>query len=77
MKFRDIIHHFNFGEFALFSGLTIAIVIALVPSIYRVDYSALGNFLDTVVTSDSQDWIPAFKELLEKVFTGLLGGNMW
>nr|XP_027230930.1 putative homeodomain transcription factor [Penaeus vannamei] len=70
----DSLHHTtHYLQF----GLTIAIVIALVPSIYRVDYSALGNFLDTVVTSDSQDWIPAFKELLEKVFTGLLGGNMW
>ncbi|XP_037803599.1 putative homeodomain transcription factor [Penaeus monodon] len=70
----DSLHHTtHYLQF----GLTIAIVIALVPSIYRVDYSALGNFLDTVVTSDSQDWIPAFKELLEKLFTGLLGGNMW
>ncbi|XP_042857046.1 protein phtf-like [Penaeus japonicus] len=70
----DSLHHTtHYLQF----GLTMAIVIALVPSIYRVDYSAVGTFLDTIVTSESQDWISAFKELLEKVFTGLFGGNIW
>ncbi|KAK8747527.1 hypothetical protein OTU49_016435, partial [Cherax quadricarinatus] len=58
-------------------GLTMATVIALVPSIYRIDYSALGTVLDTVVTNGSLAWIQALQETTGKIFMGLLVVDGW
>ncbi|XP_042229127.1 protein PHTF2-like isoform X2 [Homarus americanus] len=58
-------------------GLTMATLIALVPSIYRVDFCALDVLLDTVVTNGSQQWVQALGDTTEKIFLGLLGSNGW
>ncbi|XP_069173789.1 protein PHTF2 isoform X5 [Procambarus clarkii] len=58
-------------------GLTMATVIALVPSIYRVDYSALGTLLDNVVINGSQEWVQALQKSTGTVFMGLWCIDGW
>ncbi|KAK4323843.1 hypothetical protein Pmani_005483 [Petrolisthes manimaculis] len=58
-------------------GLTMATVIALVPSIYRVDYPSLGTLLETVVTSGPQEWTQALTNTTYNLLAGLLGSNIW
>ena len=54
-----------------------AIVIALVPSLCRLNYGALVTFLDALVTQDSQDWPRALSQALKTLLSGLLGSSAW
>lgn len=54
-----------------------ATVIALVPSIYRVDYASLGTLLETMVTSGPQEWSQALSNTTYSLLAGLLGSNIW
>lgn len=59
------------------TGLTMAIVIALVPSLCRLDYGALVTFLDALVTQDSKDWPQALCQALHTLLSGLFGNSTW
>lgn len=54
-----------------------AIVIALVPSLCRIDFEALATFLDALVTQDSQDWPRALSDALHTLLSGLFGSSAW
>ncbi|XP_050720017.1 protein phtf-like isoform X3 [Eriocheir sinensis] len=70
----DSLHH---TTYYLQFGLTMAIVIALVPSLCRLEYGALVTFLDALVTQDSQDWPQALCQALHTLLSGLFGNSTW
>ncbi|XP_063843526.1 protein PHTF2-like [Scylla paramamosain] len=70
----DSLHH---TTVYLQFGLTMAIVIALVPSLCRLNYGALVTFLDALVTQDSHDWPHALSHALKTLLSGLFGSSAW
>ncbi|XP_045121765.1 protein PHTF2-like isoform X4 [Portunus trituberculatus] len=58
-------------------GLTMAIVIALVPSLCRLNYGALVTLLDALVTQDSQDWPNALSHAFKTLLSDLFGSSAW
>ncbi|KAK7080414.1 Male germ-cell putative homeodomain transcription factor, partial [Halocaridina rubra] len=58
-------------------GLVMAILIALVPSMYRMDYSTLGESLEGIVTSGAENWLGHFTEMLKNLLAGLFGDSIW
>ncbi|KAG0718852.1 putative homeodomain transcription factor [Chionoecetes opilio] len=70
----DSLHH---TTYYLQFGLTMAIVIALVPSMCRLNYGALVTLLDALVTQDLQDLPLALLHALQTLLSDLLGSSAW
>ncbi|XP_064079956.1 protein PHTF2-like isoform X1 [Macrobrachium nipponense] len=58
-------------------GLVMAVMISLVPSIYRLDYSILGETLEDIVTTDLGSWHKILLSSSQKLFDSLFGRNIW
>ncbi|XP_068237603.1 protein phtf isoform X2 [Palaemon carinicauda] len=58
-------------------GLVMAVMISLVPSIYRLNYSIIGETLEQLVTSDPGSWPKLFLSSSQKIFNSLFGRSIW
>ena len=58
-------------------GLIMAIIIALIPSIYRLDHAIMGEILETIVTTGPANWHSILVSSSHKLFNCLFGSNVW